>query len=385
MKDICIVTTASIPWLTGTAILPLARASALVQRGFSVRLYVPWVESKNAQSAIFPPGVTFSQPEEQRAYVKKWLEDKHLDAGAELAFYPAKYIAVFRSIYPSVNLAKFLPETDLLILEEPEHLFFFQPWNLSKLKAAKICGIVLTNYSYYCEDLFGKLSFALTPLYDAYDLFLKRKLPLVIRLSSALKGPENGVVSNVDGVLPKFFAPVSEKPEKPSTPFYYIGKFEWYKGFGELTELWTALPPEISKYPIDCFGGGSQMKEIIDTCKENGLQINHQPPTLSPEVKLAPYKTFINASVSEGLCTTSMEALAMGKWLVIPEHPSNEFFYGFSNCLVYRDRESFVEVIQKTFEEMPTPLSGQEAEKLTWNAATGRLLSILEKYGPELI
>jgi len=86
------------------------------------------------------------------------------------------------------------------------------------------------------------------------------------------------------------------------------------------------------------------------------------------------YSVFVNPSISEVLCTTTSEALAMGKFAVIPFHPSNTFFLQFPNCLAYRNKFEFVANLRWALTHEPEPLTAKLARQFTWQAATDRFI-----------
>lgn len=85
-------------------------------------------------------------------------------------------------------------------------------------------------------------------------------------------------------------------------------------------------------------------------------------------------RIFLNPSVSEVLCTTTAEALAMGKFVIIPRHPSNMFFEQFPNALMYDTFDDAVDQLIFAMKNMPDPLCEEFARLLSWEAATERLI-----------
>ena len=125
-------------------------------------------------------------------------------------------------------------------------------------------------------------------------------------------------------------------------------------------------------FHVDIFGGGPHEAEIQSTAAGAGLPVSFNGP--KDHAVLSDYKVFVNPSTSEVLCTTVIEALAMGKWVVCPRHPSNEFFYQFPNCLTYETPEEFAANVYWALNADPQPLTAELRHELTWEAATDRLI-----------
>ena len=73
----------------------------------------------------------------------------------------------------------------------------------------------------------------------------------------------------------------------------------------------------------------------------------------------------MNPSTSDVVATTTAEALAMGKWVVVEDIPCNEFFKQFPNCLTYSNNKGFCKAMEHALFNEPTPM---DEDTLRWGA-----------------
>ncbi|CAE8657076.1 unnamed protein product, partial [Polarella glacialis] len=178
---------------------------------------------------------------------------------------------------------------------------------------------------------------------------------VTIKLSTAGITLPNEVKSNIHGVreeflqigrraaapsasaeLPEAALELGERLQPSSKEVYFIGAAIVAKGWADLLALLSAIPAsEAFDVEVDGFGSGPDSEVIAERVKNfnesqnfNGDQssIRLLPGQDHADRRFWGYKVLVNPSTTEMLCTVTLEALAMGKHVVIPEHPSNDFF-----------------------------------------------------------
>ena len=433
-RRIAVFTTAALPWMTGTSINPLLRAAHLATAGYPTTLVLPWLEPEQ-QPTLFPEGLTFASPGDQASWVHRWLTSAGFDE-AQLAqrlvlrWYPAIYEEFLGAIIQrsGVDVTQVVPpaERDCAILDEPEHLNWYhhgKPWNAAY---SHVVGILHTNYEYYAEfeeraDGTGNGAGDIPPAARARimgalnGLVCRAYVDVTIRLSATLpEVPGKSLVCNVHGVRADFLAKGAEastlteaqRAEAFSGGAYFLGKCLWTKGYRELWEQLRAAQTGAQHGPVaameehgaqhgveygaqhgaeygggasahavhvDTFGSGRDEKEIKAAAASlPSVTVHPGIDHASPELKS--YRVFVNPSTSEVLCTATAEALAMGKKVVLPDHPCNQFFREFRNAAFYSERSGLLPAVRAALATPPQPLSPKELYLLSWDAATERLI-----------
>ena len=283
-RSIYVVTTAALTWRTGTAVNPLLRAAYLSRRiklintqqpiinavamlgekqlnkttcepnsteaeptKQYVTLVIPWLELEEDRLELYGPNHTFSNPQEQEAYIRDWLmndanmpDQANQDSGLKILFYPARYHSWLKSIFAMGDICAVLRNQTtngdlsnaVCILEEPEHCkhilaicYLIQSCLLMSHKFIYcivvnwyrapgdgwtkvfnyVVGIVHTNYIEYASTQFHGLWTA-PAIQVMSSAMVRAYCHKVIKLSGVLQtyAPEKEVIENVHGVREDF-------------------------------------------------------------------------------------------------------------------------------------------------------------------------------------
>jgi len=409
-RHFTIITTASLPWLTGTAVNPLLRALYLAKSGRATVLVLPWLEEKD-QKTLFPSGQSFETQEAQEEVIRAWCKDRAKMDTSKLPisfrWYKAHYVQTVRSVFPLGDVSRDLGEDDpkdVLILEEPEHLCWYHHGQRWPTLFKHVVGVVHTNYQDYLisfkpsdEAKFTKANLVPNALkesvvFAASNVVCSAHCDVNIKLSDTIMPLPNEVTCNVHGVRGEFIAigdsMAKRKPEPGATNCYYLGKALYEKGWAELLDL-LETDLAISKLKglkFDGYGSGPDEENILRRAKdlvEKGIDFTMNPGTDHAGETIHGYGVLVNPSTSDVLCTVTVEALAMGKRCVLAEHPSNRFFeeYFANRCHFFTpgNTESFIAALQAAAAAgPPQPLPPDQRYVLTWEAAIERLFDAAE-------
>ncbi|KAK8926549.1 hypothetical protein KSP39_PZI018653 [Platanthera zijinensis] len=385
-RYIAIYTTASLPWMTGTAVNPLFRAAYFAKNvDWEVTLVIPWL-SLNDQELVYPNNITFSSPSDQEKYVRQWIEGRiDFIPRFMICFYPGKFSKEMRSILPIGDITEIIPdeEADIAILEEPEHLTWYHHGRKWKSKFRRVIGVVHTNYLEYVKREKNSLIACFLRYANCWVTYIY--CDKNIRLSGATQDLPRSTVCNVHGVNPKFIEigkVMSGLQPSGRSVFtkgaYYIGKMIWSKGYRELLKLLSKHQNKLSGLQVDLYGSGEDSAEISQAAEKLNLAVKIHPGRDHADPIFHDYKVFLNPSTTDVVCTTTAEALAMGKIVICANHPSNEFFKQFPNCRQFNNGDEFARLTLEALAGEPAPLTEELRRELSWEAATERFVLAAE-------
>ncbi|KAK9910551.1 hypothetical protein M0R45_034508 [Rubus argutus] len=350
-RHIAIFTTASLPWMTGTAVNPLFRAAYLAKDGERIfTLVIPWLSIKD-QKLVYPNNITFSSPPEQETYIRHWLHERTgFESDFSILFYPGKFSLDKRSILAVGDISEVIPDenADIAILEEPEHLTWYHHGRRWKIKFGLVIGIIHTNYlAYVRREKNGRMQAFLLKYLNNWVVGIY--CHKVIRLSAATQVYPQSIICNVHGVNPKFLEIGKKKLEQQqngsqafSKGAYYIGKMVWSKGYKELLKLLHDHQKELTGLEVDLYGSGEDSDQIQEAAEKMELAVRVHPGQDHADFEFHDYKVFLNPSTTDVVCTTTAEALAMA------------------------------------LAEQPAQLTDAQRHELSWEAATERFLRATE-------
>jgi len=116
-KRIWIVTTASLPWQTGTAVNPLLRSAYLTQgrkeAGGDVTILLPWLERQSDRELVYGTKNIFENETDQELFIRSWLKDvanmEQASVDLNIRWYIAWLQRAENSIYSMGDITALIP------------------------------------------------------------------------------------------------------------------------------------------------------------------------------------------------------------------------------------------------------------------------------------
>jgi len=268
--------------------------------------------------------MTFACKEDQEAFVRQWVREQlGCNTRIRIAFYDGVYAPEFASILPTSDPTGCVPEEerDVAVLEEPEHINWCHkgtPWCDA---FNYVVGVVHTNYWQYAitdphVNFLNRISRALI-IYTLNEWVVHAYCHRTIKLSGAVRQHARAVICNVHGVRNKFLD-IGEKAagRRFKSGAYFIGKSLWGKGYTELMDQLSRYRKRTGQaVALDVYGSGPDQPAIAEEAARLQLGWTFYPAT--DHANLQDYKVMVNPSLSDVVCTTTAEALAMGKVAIL--------------------------------------------------------------------
>ncbi|MBS0638987.1 MAG: hypothetical protein JSS43_03895 [Proteobacteria bacterium] len=361
----------AIPNLTGTSVNPLLRAVYLIAAGWSVTLYVPWFEPDDQLREY---GCRLINEEAQRHEIQAWLPESLRCYQPKIVFYPARYGRRTMVPHPVTSLSHILHSHDAVVFEELERHFLLDGHRIDtsafrlKKRIPLIVSIMHTNQALFGSVRSGRWWRPLA--HGATSLLVRAICHCSYNVQSPapmLRDHGESVVS-LNGISDKY---LTYRPRASTSGAYFIGKLIPEKGLHNTFRLLRAA----GATHLDVFGSGD-LAYVRSLEAQYGVAAVLRGGTAAPWLALAPYRVFVNCSLSEVLCTTTAEALAMRKWVIVPRHPSNQIFAQFDNCLVYGSDAEFLSCWHRAMANEPSD-DPKVAAQLSWAAATRRIIHVM--------
>jgi hypothetical protein len=362
--------------MCGPSFTPIHRAKYLSKK-YNVIIKFPYLINKEEQIVLFDK---FYTKTEYRDYIFNFFNIEN--TSIKIDFYDAFYIKSIHIILAYNNIFDNLYNTNgIIIFEEPAHIFW-SPFaihsyinNIIILNKYRKIGILHTNYSnmiknYNVPFINKYIDEIIKNTIINFNNLIYSNIDKIIPISQSLY-PDNLINNNIiiDKIHccdDKFF---KLKQIKNLSGFYYCGQL--IIDFKNLDILCKYIKK--CDIIINIHGTGNDEKELKKSFGNNGIFHGKSYDIINDCKK---YKCYISTSINEGLCTATMEAIVMNKFVIIPKHKSNKMFYKYKNVMTFTNFKEFSNSIDFVKNNQPIFFDAKIYKDFKWENCNKQL----EKY-----